>query len=98
MKKILILLSLIFSSATFATGDPVAGKEVAASCAGCHGANGISDIPLWPNLAGQKAPYLSKQLKAFKSGERVDSMMNGIAAQLSDSDIENVSAYYSTLK
>jgi cytochrome c553 len=98
MKKIILISSLLFSSFTFAAGDPVAGKAVAANCAACHGANGISDIPLWPNLAGQKAPYLSNQLKAFKSGKRVNPMMNGIAAQLSDKDIEDVSAYYATLQ
>lgn len=98
MKKVIILASLLVSSTAFSAGDPVVGKEIAANCAGCHGANGISDIPLWPNLAGQKAAYLSNQLKAFKSGDRVDPMMNGIAAQLSDEDIENVSVYYSTLK
>ena len=79
-------------------GDIAAGKTRAASCAGCHGADGISANPLWPNLAGQKAPYLVKQLKAFRDGVRQDPMMSAMARPLSDADIENLAAYYSSLK
>jgi cytochrome c553 len=79
-------------------GDIAAGKTRAASCAGCHGADGISANPLWPNLAGQKAPYLVKQLKAFRDGVRQDPMMSPMARPLSDADIENLAAYYSSLK
>jgi cytochrome c553 len=79
-------------------GDIAAGKAKAASCAGCHGADGISANPLWPNLAGQKAPYLVKQLKAFRDGVRQDPMMSAMARPLSDADIENLAAYYSSLK
>ncbi len=79
-------------------GDIAAGKTKAASCAGCHGADGISANPLWPNLAGQKAPYLVKQLKAFRDGVRQDPMMSAMARPLSDADIENLAAYYSSLK
>ncbi len=78
--------------------DIAAGKAKSASCAGCHGANGISANPLWPNLAGQKAAYLVKQLKAFRDGTRQDPMMAPMARPLSDADIENLAAYYSSLK
>ena len=79
-------------------GDIDAGKTRSASCVGCHGANGISANPLWPNLAGQKRAYLVKQLKAFRDGSRSDPMMTPMAKPLSNADIENLAAYYSSLK
>ena len=78
--------------------DVAAGKTKAAICAGCHGANGISMVAMYPNLAGQKALYLSTQLKAFKSGTRNNPIMKGMVASLSDTDIENLAAYFSSLK
>jgi len=78
--------------------DVAAGKTKAAICAGCHGANGISMVAMYPNLAGQKALYLSTQLKAFKSGTRNNPIMKGMASSLSDTDIENLAAYFSSLK
>ncbi len=78
-------------------GDAAAGKAKAASCAGCHGAAGISNNPMWPNLAGQKAGYLAKQLRAFRDGTRSDPMMTPMAKPLSDADIENLATYYASL-
>jgi len=79
-------------------GDPAAGKAKSVVCASCHGANGISTIPLYPNLAGQKAQYTVKQLKAFRDGSRPDPVMKGMTAGLSDADIDNLSVYYESLK
>jgi cytochrome c553 len=79
-------------------GDAAAGKTKAASCAGCHGATGISAVPTYPNLAGQKEAYLAKQMKAFKDKTRTDPTMNAMAAPLSDADIADLSAYYAGLK
>ncbi len=96
--KFLILLSVaMLPLATFA-GDAVAGKEKASTCASCHGADGISANSLWPNLAGQQEQYLIKQLKAFREGERTDPLMSPMAKSLSDTDIEDLAAYYATLK
>jgi len=81
-----------------AGGDAAAGKAKAASCAGCHGAKGISAVPMYPNLAGQKEAYLVKQLKAFKDKSRKDPTMNAMAAPLSDTDMANIAAYFSKLK
>lgn len=78
--------------------DIEAGKAKAVICAACHGAEGISANPLWPNLAGQKEAYLVKQIKAFKSGERKDPSMAPMVAGLTDADIENLAAYFSSLK
>jgi cytochrome c553 len=78
-------------------GDPAAGKAKSTTCAGCHGPAGVSPNPMWPNLAGQHAPYLVKQMKAFRDGTRNDPMMSPMAKPLSDQDIEDLAAYYSSL-
>jgi len=76
-------------------GDASKGQTIAAGvCAACHGADGNSPIPTNPNLAGQHAEYLVKQLQNYKSGERKNPMMTGIAATLSDTDVRDVAAYY----
>ncbi len=103
MKKLIITSAIVLGMTSFGTamagGDAAAGKTKATTvCAACHGANGISTNDMWPNLRGQKAQYIVKQLKAFKAGTRKDPLMSPQAAQLSDQDIENVAAYYSSLK
>ena len=99
-KKIVILsiASLIFGSNIALAGDATAGKGKAGACAGCHGADGTSFAPMYPNLKGQKAAYIEKQLKAFKSGTRKDPIMAGMAAPLSETDIADLAAYFSSLK
>ena len=76
-------------------GDAGAGRSVAAACGSCHGNNGTSVNPAWPNLAGQHADYLVTQLKAFKAGDRKNDLMSPMAAGLSDADMRNVAAYFS---
>lgn len=88
-----LLLSLVSAHA-----EETAGKRVSNLCVACHGPVGVSNIPLWPNLAGQKKDYLIKQLKAFKNDERRDPLMSPIAKNLSDTDMEAVAEYFSTLK
>ena len=85
-------------STQVSAADIEAGKAKSATCAACHGANGISAIPTYPNLAGQKPAYIVQQLKAFKSGERKNAIMAPMAAMLSDQDMENLAAYYASLK
>ncbi|MEE9342063.1 MAG: cytochrome c [Gammaproteobacteria bacterium] len=93
---VLVAGSLVgFSQVGFA-GDAAAGKVKSATCAGCHGADGNSSNPLWPNLAGQKDAYLVKQMKAFRDGARKDPMMSPMVKALSDADIDNLAAYYSS--
>lgn len=82
----------------FAGGDAAAGAAKAAVCAGCHGPKGISFAPMYPNLAGQKDAYLVTQLKAFKAKTRVNATMNAMAAPLSNTDIANLAAHFSSLK
>ena len=102
MKNVLITTAssvmLLTASVSMAAGDAAAGKAKSATCAGCHGARGISANPLWPNLAGQKDAYLAKQLKAFRDGGRSDPMMTPMSKPLSDADIDNLAAYYASLK
>jgi cytochrome c553 len=100
MKSFLFaLVSVLFLASTPAlAGDVEAGKAKSAICASCHGPTGISMSPLWPNLAGQKEQYLIKQIKAFRDGTRQDPMMAPMVAALTDTDIENLAAYYSSQK
>ena len=90
-------LLLAASGSALAAGDAAAGKAKAASCTGCHGANGISNNPMWPNLAGQKDVYLAKAMRDYRDGKRNDPMMSPMAKPLTDADIENLAAYYSSL-
>lgn len=102
MQKTTVLMAavaaLVMAGSASAAGDAAAGKSKAATCAACHGPDGNSTNPLWPNLAGQHAAYLEKQLTAFKSGERKDPLMSPMAAPLSDKDIEDISAYFASQK
>lgn len=84
-----------------AGGDVAAGKAKAGMCAGCHGAEGKAIMPIYPNLAGQNQPYLVSALKAYKAKQRAGgqaAVMYGMAAGLSDADIDNLAAYYASLK
>lgn len=92
-----ITLVALHSVATLASDHDVAGKAKSVVCAACHGAEGISSIPANPNLAGQVPGYIRAQLKAFKSGERVNAIMAGQAAGLSDQDMIDIDAYYASL-
>ena len=91
-------LTLMSGANVAVAGDAAAGKAKSATCAGCHGANGISPTPMYPNLAGQKAAYIVKQLKAFKDGSRAEPTMKAMTAALSDADMANLAAYYEGLK
>ena len=89
MKKIFFLL-LCGVFAVYATETPV----VTTSCRPCHGERGISTNPLWPNLAGQHARYLEKQLTDFKQKNRTAATMLALVNQLSTKDIADLSAFY----
>lgn len=91
-------VTLAVSANVSFAGDAAAGKAKAATCFACHGANGISLAPNYPNLAGQKEAYMVKQIKAFKDGSRKDPTMNAMAAPLSDADIANLAAFFASLK
>jgi cytochrome c553 len=77
-------------------GSVEAGRTKSVTCAACHGADGNSVSPEWPTLAGQHANYIIRQLKAFKAGERNDVTMKPFALMLSDQDMLDLAAYFST--
>jgi cytochrome c553 len=87
----------IAAAAVKVTGDAATGQQRAATCAGCHGAQGISPNDTWPNLAGQNAAYLARILAAYKSGDQKDVVMTPIAQPLTAADIQNLAAYYAGL-
>ncbi|MEN8803944.1 MAG: c-type cytochrome [Thiogranum sp.] len=96
-----IVFATVFSlvigvSPAFAGGDAGAGKTKSATCAGCHGMDGNSANPDWPNLAGQGAAYTEQQLKAFQTGKRQNATMAPMAAPLAEQDIADLAAFYST--
>ncbi len=94
---LIAVCAISFNISPALAGDPAAGKTKAATCGACHGMNGISPNDLWPNLAGQKAGYLVAQMKAFRDGQRKNPMMAPMAAGLSDADIADLAAFYSSL-
>ena len=79
-------------------GDSERGEIISIGCRGCHGERGIAVQLMHPNLAGQKERYLMWQLANFRSGKRPSHIMNEIAKTLTDSDIEDLAAYYSSLE
>ena len=88
----------ITSMSVAQAGDPTAAADKAKTvCAGCHGPEGISTNPLWPNLAGQKEQYFIKTLKEYRDGTRPDPNMAALAQGLSDREIEDLAAYYAGL-
>ena len=100
MKKTLISCALILAFSTslaIAGGDVAAGKTKSLSCAACHGADGISLTPLYPNIGGQYEDYLLHSIKSYKSGKRQNAIMQGMTAALSETDMEDLAAYFASL-
>lgn len=77
-------------------GDPQAGQAKSAICAACHGADGNSAVPQWPSLAGQHASYLERQIVLIQSNARQVPEMTAIVSGLSEADIQDLAAYYSS--
>ncbi|MGB8713702.1 MAG: c-type cytochrome [Onishia taeanensis] len=100
MRKLLALASLAITLSAGGVaqaelkGDPAAGREMAQSCAACHGAEGISAVDMFPNLAGQQASYLAKQIRDIRDGNRVVAQMAGQVDNFSDQDAADVAAYF----
>jgi cytochrome c553 len=98
MKKLAFAALVMFGavSTVSAAGNAADGKTKSASCAACHGVDGNSMVPTFPKLAGQHASYIAKQLADFKSGDRKDPTMNGMAAPLSEQDMADLGAYFAS--
>jgi cytochrome c553 len=102
MKRALILLcctaSLVLASTPLlASGSIAAGKTKATTCFACHGTDGNAVDPQYPRLAGQYNEYLQQALHEYKDGRRNNPIMKGMVATLSDQDIEDLAAYFSSL-
>jgi cytochrome c553 len=78
--------------------DIAAGRKKAAQCQACHGLDGLSKLPVAPNLAGQPEPYLIKALNDFRSGARQNEIMSIMIKSLSDTDVANLAAYYAAIE
>lgn len=78
--------------------DAAAGRAKAQACSVCHGPLGLSSAPDAPNLAGQPALYLSTQLRAYRSGARKHEVMAVMARPLTDDDISNLAAWFSSIR
>jgi len=78
-------------------GSKQTGKAISITCGACHGADGNSINPLWPNLAGQHASYSVEQLTAFRDGKRTDVLMTAMSLTLTDENIRDLSVYYESL-
>lgn len=102
MRKLIVALAItvLLPAVAMAAGDAGAGKAKSAMCAGCHGADGTSLAPMYPNLSGQNAQYLEDSIKAYRSQERTGgnaAMMYGMVGALSDQDISDLAAYFSSV-
>jgi cytochrome c553 len=94
--KLAIALIALIPAIAFSTGNPTAGQNKSAVCQACHGVNGMSLQPIYPNLAGQHQDYLIKTLEGFRDGSRQNAIMSGFAANLTDTDIEDITAWYAS--
>lgn len=81
-----------------AGGDEAPPFDKAATCAACHGQNGIGASPVWPTLAGQYESYLVHSLNQYRNGERTNAVMAPMAAPLTDEDVVQLARYYASLK
>lgn len=99
MKKILLASAIVLSAVShlaMAAGDAAAGKTKASVCFACHGPDGNSAAPTFPKLAGQSERYLIKQISDIKSKARSVPAMAGLTEGLSDQDIADIAAYFSS--
>jgi cytochrome c553 len=89
---------LLASGSMCSAGDVKAGRAKALMCQACHGMDGLSKVPDAPNIAAQIEPYIVAQLQAYKSGARKNDAMSVVAPSLSDTDIDDLAAYFSAIE
>lgn len=95
--KLLGLASVTLLVAACDRPSDISGGEqlaIDAGCVQCHGTNGVGTGPTFPNLNGQRANYMYDQLQRYRSGERVDPVMNIQARDLTNAEIDLLSRYY----
>ena len=97
-RTILACCLLLAANAPVFAGDHAAGQKKSQACAACHGPDGNSQAPDFPKIAGQHYDYLLKTLKDYKSGARKNPIMAPLVANLTQRDIEDLAAYFSSQK
>ena len=106
-RKLVLVASIVLAAPVYAQqaapkGDPAEAHKKIAMCEGCHGIPGYKtaypEVYHVPKLGGQSAVYISNALNAYKAGQRKHPSMRGIALSLTDKDIADLAAYYSTTK
>lgn len=98
LSKTTIAMTLLLAAlplTAMAKGDPNAGKAKSTTCQACHGLDGKSVLPEYPNLAGQHSSYMEKALRDYRDGRRTNMIMAPMAAGLTDQDIKDLAAWYS---
>lgn len=93
-----LAVAFVLSCAGARAADPKAGETKAQACAACHGGAGNSTNPQIPSLAGQPAQMIATQLYQFREGNRKNEQMSPMAANLSNSEMNDLAAYFSSLK
>lgn len=93
-----VICAMLLPPAANAAGDAKAGRQKARQCQTCHGLDGLSKLPEAPNIAGQVEPYLVKSLGEYRDGTRKNEMMSVVAPTLSDQDIADLAAYFSSIE
>jgi len=98
--KLVATLSMVavlgWTGGALAAGSKEAGQAKSATCMACHGPDGNSPNPEWPNLAGQHETYVVRQLQAFHGGQRQNVLMSPMALILSEQDMADLAAYFSS--
>src|SRR5271168_1137296 len=91
------VIALSSGTTTSPAANLDAGKKKAELCIGCHGENGISQTENIPSLAGQPDQFIQWQLVYFRAGARKNEQMQPIAEQVTNDDVRNLGAYFSSL-
>ena len=97
MTPTLLAAGICLIAGAASAADIAAGRERAEACQACHGAEGVSENPVIPSLAGQLDKFLQWQLVFFRSGRRANEIMGPMAADLTDEDVRNLGAYFASL-
>ncbi len=98
LRPFLLCMAVLTALPARADSGNTVAPPIAGRCVACHGADGIGKAPQYPNLQGQNAAYMDKQLRAFRSGERMDPWMSAMARSLTDAEIATLSAWFATLR
>lgn len=92
-----LTVAALAAAPALAQGDMQAGRKLAQQCATCHGIDGLAKVPIAPHIAGENFTYLKTQLQNFRSGRRQHEIMSIVAQTLSDEEIDNLAAWYSSI-